>query len=437
MDQAAGQDFDGTNLAFIFTTVLQTVQDQFSQEVRYASSFSDKFDITVGGMYFTQDVDYSEQRYQGSRVNCCVNPGNPIGAGWPGKGLTDHSQWALFFETHYHFTDKLTGTLGARYGTEKKDTRVGMINSGNCTGAGQWKDNYDSVTCPLGYQIDDNETWSNLDPKFGLDYRFTDDVMAYLSWTSGYRGGGWTYRSDVGELARTRPGFYDEEQVEATELGLKGNYLDGRLRLNLTYWQNDFKDLQRSIFLTEVLADGSVSLTQRFTNVPDAKTNGFDIELVASLMEDSMIEGDNLIMEVNYGQIDTEYNSPVDFNGDLVDDGSYPWNQVPDYTYNVAMTYTHPAYEGQMTYRTSYTYIDDFIGGCTNLDPISFFQAQKLWDASIRFDSGGDSRWSATLFGKNLNDEQYMAFRTRFSTTFGIGVPALGRTWGLTLGYEL
>ena len=437
MDQAAGQDFDGTNAAFIFSTVLHTQQDQFSQEIRYASSFSDRFDFTVGAMYFTQDVEYGEQRYQGSRVACCVNPGDPIGAGWPGKGLTDHSQWAVFFETHYNFTDKLTGTLGARYGTEDKDTKVGMVNSGNCTGAGQWQDSYDSITCPLGFQIDDDETWSNLDPKIGLNYQLNDDVMAYISWSTGYRGGGWTYRSDVGELARQRPGFYDEEQVEATEIGLKGSYLDGRLRLNLTYWQNDFEDLQRSVFLTEVLADGSVSLTQRFTNVPDSESKGFDIELVSSLMEGGIVEGDNLIMEINYGKIDTDYNSAVDFNGDNVDDGSFPWNQVPDYTYFVAMTYTRPLHEGQMTLRTSYTYIDSFIGGGTNLDPISFYQDQTLWDASLRFDSGGDSKWSATLFGKNLSDEEYMAFRTRFSSTFGIGVPALGRTWGLTLGYEL
>ncbi|MBT7370058.1 MAG: TonB-dependent receptor plug domain-containing protein, partial [Gammaproteobacteria bacterium] len=72
MDQAAGQDFDGTSAAFIFTTVLHTQQDQFYQELRYASSFSDKFDFTVGAMYFEQDVEYGEQRYQGSRVACCV-----------------------------------------------------------------------------------------------------------------------------------------------------------------------------------------------------------------------------------------------------------------------------------------------------------------------------------------------------------------------------
>jgi iron complex outermembrane receptor protein len=437
MDQAAGQDFDGTTPANIFSTVLHTQQDQFSQEIRYASSFSDTFDFTVGAMYFTQDVEYGEQRYQGSRVACCVNPGDPIGAGFPGKGLTDHNQWAVFFETHYAFTESLSGTLGARYGREEKETQVGMVNSGNCIGAGTWRVNYDSITCPLGMQIDDDESWNNLDPKVGLEYRISDDVMTYVSWSTGYRGGGWTYRADVGELLRQRPGFYDEEQVESTEIGFKGTFLEGRLRANITFWQNDFDDLQRSVFLTEVLADGSVSLTQRFTNVSDSETDGIDIEIVASLMEDGVIEGDNLVLEVNYGKIDAKYNSPVDFNGDGIDDSSNPWNQMPDHTYFTALTYTHPAFGGSMTYRTSYTYIDGFIGGGTNLDPISFYQDQKLWDATVRFQSGGDARLSATLFGKNLGDEEYMAFRTRFSSAFGIGVPALGRTWGLTFGYEI
>jgi hypothetical protein len=78
-----------------------------------------------------------------------------------------------------------------------------------------------------------------------------------------------------------------------------------------------------------------VELTQRCTNVPDAQTDGFDVEIVTSLMEDGLIDGDNLVMELNYGEIDTEYKS----------------------------------------------------------------------------------------------------FRTRFSSTFGIGVPALGRICGLTIGY--
>ncbi len=438
MDQAAGQDFDGTTPAFIFATVLHTDQDQLSQEIRYASTFSEKFDFTVGLFYFEQDVRYGEQRYQGSRVACCVNPGDPIGAGFPALGLTDHDQWAIFFETHYNFTDKLSGTLGARYGEEDKATRVGMINSGNCTGAGTWKDNYDSITCPLGFQIDDSESWNNLDPRVGLEYRINDDSMLYASWSSGYRGGGWTYRSDVGELARLRPGFYDEEQVEATELGFKASFLDNRLRVNFAYWLNDFEDLQRSVFLTEVLSDGSVSLTQRFTNVPSAETDGWDLELVASVMEDGIIEGDNLILELNYGTIDTEYKSAVDFNGDGVDDGSYPWNQIPDYTYFVSLTYTHPAFDnGRMTWRTSFSYHDSVLGGGTNLDAISFYQDRELWDASVRFDGGPDQRWSATLFGKNLADEEYMAFRTRFSSAFGIGVAAEGRTWGLTIGYEM
>jgi len=436
MDQAAGQDFDGTTPAFIFSTVLHTDQDQLSQEIRYASTFSDKWDFTAGLFYFEQDVEYGEQRYQGSRVACCVRPGDPIGAGFPGKGLTDHDQWAVFFEAHYNFTDRLSGTLGARYGEEEKETRVGMVNSGNCIGAGTWKRNYDSIRCPLGYQIDDSEEWDNLDPKVGLEFRVTDEILTYVSWTSGYRGGGWTYRSDVGELARVRPGFYDEEQVEATEIGFKASLFDNRVRLNFAYWQNDFEDLQRSVFLTEVLADGSVSLTQRFTNVPDAETDGFDVELVASVIESGIVDGDNLILEFNYGEIDTDYKSAVDFNGDNVDDGNFPWNQVPEHTYFAALTYSHPAAGGTFTYRASYTYIDEFIGGGTNLDPISFYQDQKLIDATIRYESA-DGRWTVALFGKNLADEEYMAFRTRFSSAFGIGVPAMDQTWGVTVGYEM
>jgi len=48
LNHAFGGDFDGSPLAYIFSTQTYLDQNQFSQEVRYASSFSEVFDFTVG-----------------------------------------------------------------------------------------------------------------------------------------------------------------------------------------------------------------------------------------------------------------------------------------------------------------------------------------------------------------------------------------------------
>ena len=439
MDHVFGNDFDGTDAAFIFTTAQYLDQHQWSQEVRYASSFSDVFDFTVGLYYFEQDVYYGEQRYQGSRVACCVNPGDPIGAGFPGVGMTEHDQWSVFFEGHWNITEKLVLTVGARYGEEEKATKVGLVNSGVCTSAGRFNVNVRSFSCPGGYQIDDDETWDNLSPKVGIEYRINDDILTYASWTQAYRSGGWTYRTAASDLASARPGFYDEEQVDALEAGIKSDWFDNRLRVNIAAWFHDFEDLQRSIFLTQTDAMGNViSLTQRFDNVPEAEAYGFELEVVGVLARDALIEGDSLTAELAWGNIEYDYESPVDFNGDGLDDGHFPWNQIPDETWNAALTYIHdmPNGAGSLSWRVGYQYTDVVNGGGTSLDPISFYQERRLWDAAVRFDSA-DDKWHLTVFGKNLTDKDYYQFKTPFSPAFGIAQPMMGSTWGATLGVSL
>ena len=441
LDHVFGADFDGTNLAFIFTTAQQLDQDQFTQEIRYASNFSDVFDFTAGLFYFQQDVMYGEQRYQGSRVNIHIRPGDPIGAGWPAMGMTNHDQWSAFFEAHYIFAEDFTLTVGARYGQEQKDTQVGMVNSGNCISAATFNVNVRSFSCPLGYQLDDDETWNNLSPKIGLEYRINDDAMTYISWTRAFRSGGWTYRADTGDLTGPRPGFYDEEQVDAIEVGIKSDWFDNRLRVNVAGWQHDFDDLQRSIFLTETDAGGNVTkLTQRFSNVGSSEAFGFEVEVVAILAEDGMVDGDSLATEFAWGNIEYDYNSPVDFNGDGVDDGDFSWNQIPDSTWNLAVTYSHPLEStgGRLTWRVGYQYTDEVNGGGTSPDTntIAMYQERKMWDANLNY-VPAEGNWSVTLFGKNLSDEEYYQFKTPFSTGFGIAQPMVDATWGATLSVSL
>ena len=439
LDHVFGNDFDGTEPAFIFSTAQYLDQHQWSQEIRYASSFSDIFDFTAGFYYFSQDVYYGEQRYQGSRVACCVRPGDPIGAGFPGVGMTEHDQWSVFFEAHYIFAEDFTLTVGARYGEEEKDTQVGLVNSGVCISDGLFKKNTRSFSCPGGYQIDDDETWDNLSPKVGLEWRINDDAMVYASWTRAFRSGGWTYRTAASDLASARPGFYDEEQVDAIEAGIKSDWFDNRLRVNIAGWQHDFDDLQRSIFLTQTDEAGNViALTQRFDNVPDSEAYGFEVEVVGVIAQDALSDGDSLTGEFAWGNIEYDYNSPVDFNGDNVDDGDYPWNQIPDSTWNAALTYAHtlPSSGGRMTWRIGYQYTDEVNGGGTNLDPISFYQERDLWDASVRYDSA-EGNWYVSVFGKNLGDEDYYQFKTRFASSFGIAQPMLDATWGATIGVSL
>lgn len=234
LNHAFGGDFDGSPLAYIFSTQTYLDQNQFSQEVRYASSFSEVFDFTVGFYYFTQDVYYGGQRYQGGLIGALPgHPGNEIGAGIPLVAGTDHDQWSIFLQGNVNISDRFVLTLGGRYTEEKKATYVHIVNFGNCVSAGTFNTNPRDFSCSGGLDIDDSHTGKSFTPKVGVEFNLTDDAILYASWTRGNRTDGFNYRISDGELSLYRPAFFDDEQVGAYEIGLKSDWFDNRLRVNM------------------------------------------------------------------------------------------------------------------------------------------------------------------------------------------------------------
>ena len=70
---------------------------------------------------------------------------------------------------------------------------------------------------------------------------WTDDVMMYLGYTEGFNSGGLAvYTEGLGQVQSA----YDPESIENTELGIRSDLLDGRLRLNATYFSTDWFGIQ-------------------------------------------------------------------------------------------------------------------------------------------------------------------------------------------------
>ena len=102
--------------AFIITTRLNIDQEQFSQELRYASTFSETFDVTAGLYYFSQDLNYGEVRAQGSRGSAqpgVSDPNNPFGIGAPTYDELEHESWAVFAEARWILNDQWSLIAGA------------------------------------------------------------------------------------------------------------------------------------------------------------------------------------------------------------------------------------------------------------------------------------------------------------------------------------
>tara|TARA_B100000795_G_scaffold28471_1_gene18831 strand:+ start:4219 stop:6567 length:2349 start_codon:yes stop_codon:yes gene_type:complete len=444
VDVHSGSQFEGI-IPFIITTRLHIDQDQVSQELRYASTFSETFDITAGLYYFQQDLKYGEARAQGSRMGK-QQPGisdltNPFGLRAPTYSELDHEAFALFAEARWHLNDQWTVIAGGRYTDESKDVSMCMIYTGSCSGnesapfigSSNWSNGGGAVD---GWDMVDDESWDSFSPKVAVEYRPQEDLLYYASATRGFRSGGFSFRAGAAELATQandpsfRPAFYDRERVDSLEFGMKSDWKDNTIRVNATAFYQWWDGIQRN------LQEGPVgNIIQRTANVEDSHVYGIELETNWIAGYDLLLKGDTLRFDISLGWADSGYDSDYIVSTVDLSDETYA---APHETAYLGVSYNHPVGDSgaEIRWRVSYFWQEEYAPeGVPRGTGLELYSRIKLLDASVQIASA-DDKWYARLFGKNLNDYEYYVGRVPFSSSFGVGLPANPKTWGLTIGYN-
>ena len=233
----------------------------FNQELRLVSQGTGNWNWIVGAFY---------NRYEGDGVAAEYTPGIPEWYGLP-AGFPDleylavsertFEEMALFGELGYQLTERWQVTVGAR-----------------------WFDYDDEFALETSFPFfdtvlnDNNQTGDNDTIfKFNTSFKFTPDVMGYLTISEGYRHGG----INSGPLCRDpipdeQSFCLKEDEVlikpDTTtnyEVGLRSLWLDGRLIVNAAVYQIDWKDIQ----VTGTSDVGEVPIT---VNGGTAETSGIE-----------------------------------------------------------------------------------------------------------------------------------------------------------------
>ena len=121
-------------------------------------------------------------------------------------------------------------------------------------------------------------------------------MMIFGTWSSGYRAGGYNGRVSGGPGEARTP--YDPEDVENFEVGLKSEWMEGRLRLNASVITMDFQDKQEEVKAPDPNnPTGQLSIVQ---NAGAATISGLEVEIQAQV-------SDALYIRANAGLLDAEY----------------------------------------------------------------------------------------------------------------------------------
>lgn len=210
-------DIDATPLS-LFHADSTTDQNQLSNEIRWNNRLFEAADVTLGFFYFTQDIAYNEIR----RILGPVRFFN-------GGGVQDQKTWAAFGQIDLDLSDRFTLNFGARYTHEEKDVVISNLLFNSNVPAFMNPSPACDVRIPGDCIEDfvDSDSWNNFTPKVGFEWKVGDFTNVYGHWTKGVRSGGYNFRNTSVVFA---PGPYDEETVNAFELGFKTQPADGKRR---------------------------------------------------------------------------------------------------------------------------------------------------------------------------------------------------------------
>ncbi|RKF20820.1 TonB-dependent receptor [Altericroceibacterium spongiae] len=252
----------------------------FSQELRVNATLTDWADVTIGGFYSDQRSTYWTQqdiRYFG-----------PEPLQFIGNDPVNADSKAAFGTVILKPTYGLTLTGGIRYTEEHKDYTFVRRNL-----------QYEQAPIGSGIEALDGlksvYDGDRVDWRISADYRFSPAVLAYVTVSTGFKGGGVTARPFLPTHATE--GDFGPETVTAYEAGLKTNLFDRRVQLNLAGFYNDYKDIQ--LPLSDCSAYGGGPCAVR-ANAGDGEIYGFEAELNAEPVDGLMIDGSVSLLGSKY-----------------------------------------------------------------------------------------------------------------------------------------
>ncbi|MFO7287200.1 MAG: TonB-dependent receptor [Gammaproteobacteria bacterium] len=391
LESLFGFDFDGSPLPMLEPS-FDTFQRQYSHELQLSNvSDEGRFDWTVGAYFFHEDGDLTD---------FVTFPGGLLQI--YGENYFDNDAWALFAQVTIGLTDRLDLTIGGRYTDERKEFEgrqrdLNLIAPKSGAPPEIFPDQNDLTRYyPLGVNRRDFDDFSG---RFGFEYHFTDDVMAYVSYSEGFKSGGWTTRLSAPHLT-TQPtpdnplGLeFDAETAEAWEIGLKTQLVDRTLQLNLAAFTTDYEDIQ----VTQQIGASPV-----FSNGGDGTITGFEAEAF-------WLPTDRLTLRAGFGWLDAEYDRIQE--GVIRPDGSplpldSKFVNVPERSWNIGFDYELPVGGGaRWGFHADWVHDDEIANDLGNT-PELMQPETDFFNAAISYRSA--SNWQVIFGGRNLGDERHV-----------------------------
>lgn len=413
-------DLDGTSATLIQTGPItgnpyQQDLEQYSGELQITGKALDNtIDFAAGMIYFHESGTDGSQ----SLAILLLNPNNPTIY----DGRINNDSQGVYGQSTWHVTPRLSLTGGLRYSIEDKGltlhnrTFAPAANGFVCTLSG---------ATPPGCTATRHDSFSSISYTAGADYKLSTDVLAYAKTSKGFRSGGENLQA-TGLTGVTFQPFKPETSY-SYEGGVKSEFFDHRLRVNLAVYYTTIKDIQRTTFVAS--ANG---VAQTLGNAGKERVYGGELEVSALLFDGFQLSATGAVTKPKY----------LDYFDGVRDRRSDRIAFVPRYTATISGVYSHAIGSAELTLRG-----DGIYSGKTDLsnyndpsDPnnagiIAATTAPRFFLINARAAVSLDNdRYEVAVFGRNLTDNRAIinGFVATPPVSYAVNQRREPRTFGVT-----
>jgi len=296
----------------------ETDTTQFTQDLILESNNWDRGIWLIGAQYFIEEVENKDFSLGWNNDPslffapgyCGTDPfqfscdyAQSLAGGDPAKSIDrDTDSYSLYGMLSFDFTEKLSASVEVRYVHDE----IEVTTNTAIDRVSQYFmhvpiDLAGIAPQPVPLPESAKQTTSDINPRFALDYKFTDQTMIYGSVAKGTKPGGF----GTSQMSRPETAKMDPETLWAYELGTKTTWFDQSLRVNAALFFNDYKDRQVGVTVPDPVTFWP---SAGIVNAGAAETKGFELDVL-------WLANDYLTLGLGYAYTDAEW---TDFNYDEI-----------------------------------------------------------------------------------------------------------------------
>ncbi len=379
-----------------------TDYETFSQELQLLSNSDSSLSWVFGLFYYEEKSIWDLLLYTADRS---VEFGQ--------SGELSSKSYAAFGQVDYAVTEQIELVGGLRYTRDEKEmyrTLFYYVNGG--------------TIIPFSNSTFD-DAWEEVTWKLGINYHVNDNMMLYSSWSKGYKAGGF----NAGALNAVG---YKPEILDAYEAGIKSEWLDRRLQLNMAAFYYDYKDKQEF----KIFAEGSGADFSGITNAAAATVKGVEAEMVAIPMTGLTFDMAIGWQDARYDEFLSQDPTRADL-GNLDLTGNY-LTRAPEWKFHLGGQYEWSVGDmGTVTARVDYAWEDEVFFRAFNAD-IDRRGSYDRINLRLSWESVG-ADWKVEAYMLNAENDVTQSNEAVASASFGFGENAKyfdPRTYGIKVTHR-